>query len=118
LGNRGDVPDLLAQSDIAVQSSHWEGFGLAAVEAMASGLPTVASNVSGLRDVVGGAGVLFSSGDERELADRILQLIDDRNLYVRTSAACLERAKEFDINRMVENYIEIYNSIQSDLKVV
>jgi glycosyltransferase involved in cell wall biosynthesis len=118
LGNRGDVPDLLAQSDIAVQSSHWEGFGLAAVEAMASGLPTVASNVSGLRDVVGGAGVLFSSGDARELADRILQLIDDRNLYAHTSASCLERAKEFDINRMVENYIEIYNSIQSDLKVV
>lgn len=46
-------------ADIAILSSHWEGFGLAAVEAMACGTPLIASNVDGLAQVVDSGGLLF-----------------------------------------------------------
>ena len=56
LGSRSDIPQLLKAADVYVQSSAWEGFGIAVVEAMAAGLPVVASRVPGLADVVGEAG--------------------------------------------------------------
>lgn len=52
LGERSDIDDLWRIADIGVMSSHWEGFGLAAVEGMAHGKPVLASEVSGLADVV------------------------------------------------------------------
>src|SRR5207253_112178 len=59
LGFRDDVATLMTRADLYVQPSRWEGFGIAAVEAMASGLPVVCSDVAGLREVVGPAGVAF-----------------------------------------------------------
>jgi glycosyltransferase involved in cell wall biosynthesis len=111
LGSRNDIPELLKNADIAVQSSQWEGFGLAAVEAMASGLPIVASDVSGLREVVSGAGLLFKQGDEKSLADKINSLLTDRKLYEKIANLCLERAKQYDINVMVEQYIDLYKEV-------
>ena len=52
LGKRSDVASLLKSADICVISSHWEGFGLAAVEGMAAGKPVVASNIPGVAEVV------------------------------------------------------------------
>ena len=59
LGNRDDVERIFKTADLSVLSSHWEGFGLVAVEGMAAGKPVIASNVSGLSEIVSGAGVLF-----------------------------------------------------------
>ncbi|MGH9492472.1 MAG: glycosyltransferase, partial [Terriglobales bacterium] len=71
LGRRADVPQLLKLADVYVHSSHWEGFGIAAVEAMAAGLPVIASDVPGLSQVVGSAGLLFPRGDADCLAGHI-----------------------------------------------
>ncbi len=73
LGNRSDVPDILAAADIYIQPSRWDGFGIAALEAMAAGLPVVVSNVPGLRDVVGDAGLLFEAGSVSELTRSALR---------------------------------------------
>lgn len=111
MGIRSDVPQLLKSSDIVVMSSHIEGFGLAAVESMAAAKPVIASNVDGLREVVEGAGILFQPGDVKGLATKILELDGDRDYYEKIAAACVERAKDFDISKMVDKYIEIYQEI-------
>lgn len=85
---------------------------------MASGKPFIASDVPGLRDVVAGAGVLFPAGDEKILAERINELLSDDDYYEKVSQACLERSKEYDINRMVGQYIELYGSMMMKLKQV
>ena len=79
---------------------------------MASGNPFVASDVPGLREVVINAGVLFPVGDEKQLANCISKLIDDPELYDSVVEACQLRAKQYDINNMVEKQITIYKSFE------
>ena len=111
LGVRDDIPELLAACDIAVLSSHYDGFGLFAVEAMASGKPLVASDVPGLSDVVAGAGVLFPCGDARRLAQILNRLREDKALREGIARSCRKRAEQYDIARTVEGYRELYNKI-------
>ena len=110
LGIRSDVPALLKGADIVVMSSHWEGFGLAAVEGMAAGKPVIASDVPGLAEVVGGAGILFPPGDDEALAEAIRKLSADREFYKRTAEACLRRSQDFDIRKTAEAYLALYAS--------
>jgi len=111
LGIRSDVPAILAAADIVVMSSHWEGFGLAAVEGMAAGKPTLASDVPGLADVVGGAGILFPCGDASALAREISHLAEDKIFYEENASACAQRAEDFDIHKMSEAYLRAYESV-------
>ncbi len=108
LGIRRDVPHLLKTADIYVQSSRWEGFGIAALEAMASGLPVVASDVPGLAEVVGEGGLLFPPGDHERLAECLNLLIASRTLWQRMSHAGKRRSQEFSIARTRDCYEELY----------
>lgn len=111
MGMRSDVPEILEQSDVVVLSSHWEGLSLSSVEGMASGRPFVASDVDGLREIVAGAGVLFPHGDDVALAREIQRLCEDPELYRTTAVACQERAKQYDISVMAEEYNKLYKSL-------
>lgn len=111
LGIRSDVASLLAAADIVIMSSHWEGFGLAAVEGMATGRPVIASDVDGLREVVEGAGVLFPHGDSEALANEILRLENDPELYAAVAGRCRDRARLYDISTMADSYARLYDSI-------
>ena len=110
LGVRSDVPALLKSADVVVMSSLWEGFGLAAVEGMAAGKPVVASDVPGLAEVVGGAGILFSKGDEKALAGIISKLASDKEFYEKTATACVHRSRDFDIRKTAEAYLAVYEN--------
>lgn len=112
LGNRMDVPQLFKSIDVGVLSSNYEGFGLVAVEAMAAGKPFLASDVPGLSEVVGGAGILFPKGDERKLAEEIIFLMNDKTHYEKTAAACTKRASNFGIDQMVRAHIQLYQRLQ------
>ena len=112
LGLRSDVNSLLKMSDVAVLSSHWEGFGLAAAEAMACGIPTIGSNVDGLAQVIEGGGLLFDQGDISGLREIILSL-EEKELYKKTAAAGIEKAKEYSIEKMVDSTIKLYEEIIS-----
>lgn len=111
LGKRTDVFSLLKSVDFAIVSSHWEGFGLVAVEAMAASKPVIASDVPGLKEVVSGAGILFPAGNEKQLAQEILYLSTDAAHYETTVAKCLARAHQYDISRMVAEHIDLYKKI-------
>ena len=108
LGVRTDVPQLLKTADIVVLSSHYEGLSLASVEGLASGKPFIASDVPGLTEVVEGAGLLFPKNDSVKLAEIIDKLFTDRTYYNKIVRECLARSKKYDINDMVDKYIELY----------
>lgn len=107
LGIRRDVAAILKASDIVVMSSHFEGFGLTAVEGMAAGKPVVASDVPGLREVVKGAGILFN--DEKSLAESVVALSTDNILYEETVEKCRERALEYSAEKMADKYLSVYS---------
>lgn len=113
LGNRNDVERILKTADLSILSSHWEGFGLVAVEGMATGKPVIASNVTGLSEVVSGAGVLFEKGNELELSDKIMCLLlpENLNYYNEISVKCTIRAQQFDINTMLSKTITLYKNL-------
>lgn len=111
LGRRMDVPQLLKTADLYVQPSRWEGFGIAALEAMASGMPIVASDVPGLADVVGDAGLLFPVGDAAQLAQKIATVISDSALRSRLGHAAQERARNFGIDKTLDCYETLYRDV-------
>lgn len=108
LGLRKDVPDILRLCDIGVLSSNWEGFGLAAVEKMAAGIPVIVTNVDGLSSVVGEAGILFKKGNSKELAAHINLLLSDSDFYAARAIACKKQAQKYSIEKMVKSYLDIY----------
>lgn len=112
LGLRMDVPQLLKTADIIVLSSKYEGLSLSSIEGMASGRPFVASDVPGLTEIVAGAGVLFELGNAVELAEKIMKLLNDNDYYDLVSEACQKRACEYDIHKMIDEHIALYESIR------
>lgn len=112
-GNRSDIETLISAALIGIQSSHWEGFGLTAVEMMAAGLPVVASDVEGLKDVVVGAGELFRHADSKDLALKIMKICDDENVYNSVSAKERKRAENYDIKNTCGEYITLYRTLGS-----
>ncbi len=111
MGVRTDVPEVLEQSDIVVLSSHWEGLSLSSIEGMASGRPFIASDVDGLREMVGGVGVLFPHGDEKELAHKIQWLCEHPDEYREVAERCQEKARQYDISVTADNYLKLYEKL-------
>ena len=111
MGLRTDVPEILKAADYIVLSSHYEGLSLSSVEGMAAGKPFIASDVSGLREVVGGAGILFLEGDAISFASAIIRLNEDSALYKDVSEKCAQRAMEYDISNMINGYKNVYQKL-------
>ncbi|MBO5054718.1 MAG: glycosyltransferase [Muribaculaceae bacterium] len=108
LGRRDDIPNLLHAADYIVMSSHFEGLSLSSVEGMSVGRPFLASDVNGLREVVAQAGILFPHSDDQALADVIISLDNSPEQYSLVANACLQRATQYDISKMVNGYLKIY----------
>lgn len=111
LGKQNNIGALIKESNIMVMSSHWEGFGRAAVEGMALSKPVIASNVPGLSEVVKDAGLLFNAGDDKELAKLVLSLMNNPDYYKLIASKCFERSKKYDISKMIKGYEQVYNKL-------
>ena len=110
-GERTDVPRLMAACDVFVLASEWEGFGLVFVEAMAAGKPVVATDVSGIPEVVvhGETGLLVPPGDPPALAAALMQLIEDPAERRRLGTNGYHRVQQrFTADRMVDETIAVY----------
>ncbi|MAO07883.1 MAG: glycosyl transferase [Alteromonas sp.] len=112
LGIRMDVPSLLKSVDVVVLSSHYEGLSLSSIEGLASGNPFVASNVSGLKEIVEGAGALFDEGNEKQLAKILKRCMEDAPYRDTLISKCQERAKVYDMDVMVQSHIELYKKLK------
>lgn len=113
LGIRNDVPSILKAVDIVILSSDFEGLNLSTLEGMAACKPVIVSDVAGLSSVVGGAGILFKPHDERELADSILHLSEDKVYYNEIAEKCFQRAMEYDYSVMGKSYRELYMKLMN-----
>jgi glycosyltransferase involved in cell wall biosynthesis len=91
-----------------VYPSLYEGFGLPPLEAMACGAAVVASRIPSLREVTGGAALLFDPHDSDELARLLLRLLGDEGERRELSAAGLRRASEFSWERTARETLEVY----------
>lgn len=109
-----EVAPLLAAADLLLLPSETESFGLVALEAMASGVPVVASRVGGLPEVVehGVSGYLAPVGDVEAMADFSLRILSDCEVRRGFGEAARERAvRLFDWHRVVPRYEEIYREV-------
>lgn len=115
LGLRNNVSELLKGCDIGVLSTNWDGFGLVAVEYMAAGMPVIASDVEGLRDVIGRKDALFAVGDYHQLANKINSLISSETLYNEQRNFFKNRANLFDVKLMCQKYTNHYLSLTHNI---
>ena len=111
LGRRNDIPQLLKMADVFALASTWEGFGISVVEAMAAGVPVVATDVPGVAQVVGDAGMLVPIKDPGALAEAISAVLQDPKRSSAMSAAGQTRARSFDISETVAQYAELYEAV-------
>ncbi|HEX4510569.1 MAG TPA: glycosyltransferase [Burkholderiaceae bacterium] len=114
VGHRNDVQRLLPAFDLFVLPSLSEGMSNTLLEALAAGVPAVASDVGGNREIVrdGIEGRLFPSEDEGALADALSRLVDDAALRRTLGEAARQRARSsFDLRAMVGRYEELYERV-------
>jgi glycosyltransferase involved in cell wall biosynthesis len=115
LGERDDVPDLLASFDVFAYPSRFEGLCLAVIEAQAAGVPVVATPVGGIVENVvdGKTGLLVPPRDPVALAGAIVRLLDDPELARALAERARPRVRErYTRQRMVERTLALYDSIR------
>jgi len=111
MGERRDIPDVLAAMDVFALPSIAEGMSNTMLEAMASGLPVVATRVGGNSELIdnGVTGTLVGPGDRSALAEAIGGYLDDPTRGVLHGKAARQRAlSRFDLTRMVQGYTDLY----------
>ncbi len=110
-GHSEEADKWLLSADLAVQPSRNEGFGIAALEAMAAGTPVVATKVGGLPDLLGDCAVLVPSDDAAALAQAIVAALGDADRRADMSACGKARAKSFSLEAMREHYEKLYEEL-------
>lgn len=108
LNNRNDVPNILKSIDLFILSSHWEGFGLVAIEAMASKVPVIVSNVDGMKQIVDNGAVLFNKNDVHDLKIKIEEVLNSENLRKNLIEKGSIRAKTFSLDYTAKRYLDLY----------
>jgi len=113
LGRVDDVWPLLAQSEVFVLPSVYEPLGIAALEAMAAGLPVVATAVGGLREIVrdGTTGYLVPANDEVALAARLIELLEEPQLRNSMGLRGRALAEDHRSDRMAQGYARVYDRL-------
>lgn len=110
-GHRDDMADMLAALDLLAAPSRWEGFGLMLAEAMAAGVPVIASNVGGIPDVLGGAGLLLPPDDPDALAEATASLLDDAERRTGMAQRGRIQSARFDWTKTASRVCTIYERI-------
>ncbi len=107
-----DLPALYGAASIFAYPSHYEGFGLPPLEAMACGAPVVVSRIPPLEEVVGGAGCLVEPGDEAKWASALAEISADAARRTEMSRAGLVRSGEFSWVRTARSTAEVYTELR------
>lgn len=114
LGERSDIPELLRCFDVFVQTSIFEGMSNTILEAMASGLPIVATNTGGNPELIsnGRNGMLVPVGSPEKLTATLSLLMSDQSLRLRYGSASRSLVEnQFDLSQMAQRYAAMYESL-------
>lgn len=112
LGERRDVPQLLAQHDILLSASLEEGMSNSIMEAMAAGLAVVATDVGGTPELIGDAGLLVPPNDSAAFAIAVLKLVCDAGLCARLGVAARERVSaRYSSEALAAKHIALYRAL-------
>lgn len=114
LGWQKDIKSFLSKIDIFILPSLWEGFGIAILEAGLVGLPVIASNVDGIKEIIEDKkdGLLVKPADSDELAQKIEYLLEHKEFGVELSANLQTKIKNnFTIQKIVAQYEQFYNNL-------
>jgi glycosyltransferase involved in cell wall biosynthesis len=113
LGDRQDMPAVLASLDVAILTSDSESLSNVILEAMAAGLPVVAYSVGGNSELLGHQrGPLIPAGNETSFADAVEKLLADSALRAQLGRNALQFAQEnFSLDRVRQRYVELYVSL-------
>ncbi len=113
LGFRRDVFRLSSAADLFLFASVREGLPVAVMEAMACGLPIVASNIRGIRDLTGNGegGILLSPRDDEGFAREIRAILDDSDRFARMKARNLREIQKYSIDAVVEQMAQLYKTV-------
>ena len=109
-GNSNEIDQILQHSDLFLLPSETESFGLAALEAMACGVPVISSNSGGLPEVnlEGFSGFLSEVGDVDSMAANALQIVQNQETLDQFKANAIQTAEKFDIHHILPLYEEVY----------
>ena len=114
LGRRSDIPELLGQADLfAFSTTTAEGFGIALIEAMAAGLPILASDVPACREVLkdGAAAQLLPAGDENGWKESLQGLMASEQTRLSLAHNALAHANSYDICRTAQRWLDLLSSL-------
>lgn len=112
-----DPEKYYAISDVYVQSSFREALPLSVLEAMATGLPIIATNIGGLKDVVDGNGILIEAGDDEALFSAMVTILDSSKAeYESMAETSTNIVKSYSSVRMAEQYEQTYENLLNSKK--
>lgn len=108
-----EMPGILSSAELAIIPSLMEASSVAALEAMASGVPVGASRVGGLPEIVDeSVGTLFDPGNPHALAEAVVRVLNDREGLARKGRAARQRVIDrFSLARLVDRHLEIYDTL-------
>jgi len=115
LGKQQDMEEIFAVTDLFLLPSEYESFGLAALEAMASGTAVVCSNAGGLPEIIeqGVCGYMANVGDIKAMSEFSLDILRDENRMAQFQAAAQLQAQRFDIRNIIPIYERLYEKVVS-----
>jgi len=113
LGKQEAIEEILSICDLFILPSESESFGLSALEAMACEVPVISTNTGGLPEVNinGKTGFLSDIGNYEEMAENALSLLSNNDLLIEFRKNALEQAKKFDLNVVLNQYVEVYEEM-------
>lgn len=113
LGKTKDVERVLINGDLFILTSETESFGLAALEAMAAGMPVISSNTGGLPEVNehGFSGFLSNVGDTKDMTEHALEILASPESLAQFKSQAREQAIKFDLPEILPHYISLYESL-------
>ena len=107
-----DMSGLYSGASLFVYPSHYEGWGMQPLEAMACGVPVITSNNSSLPEVVGDAGIMVSANDATALSGAIERVLTSREMRAKMRAGGLSQAKKFRWDSSAQEFLDLVNGLK------